>query len=192
MIVGALILAGGRSSRLGGSAKWELAVDGVSLLESTVAAVRSAGAAHVVVVGDDRVEGAVTVREDPAFSGPVAAIAAGAAHLPTDPVDAVLVVATDMPRLGVALPVLLAGVRADGAIAVDRGVRQPLVLAVAPSALRRALDALPTVVDAPVRALLAELDLADVAVPDGSTDDIDTWDDAARFGAVPRPQKETP
>lgn len=192
MIVGALILAGGRSSRLGGSAKWELAVDGVSLLESTLAAVRSAGAAHVVVVGDERIDGAVTVRENPAYSGPVAAIAAGAAHLPADPIDLVFVVATDMPRLGVALPQLVAGANADGAIAVDRGVRQQLVLAVAPSALRRALDALPTVVDAPVRALLAELDLAEVAVPDGSTDDIDTWDDAARFGAVPRPQKETP
>lgn len=192
MIVGALILAGGRSSRLGGSAKWELAVDGVSLLESTLAAVRSAGAAHVVVVGDERIDGAVTVREDPAYSGPVAAIAAGAAHLPADPIDLLFVVATDMPRLGVALPQLVAGANADGAIAVDRGVRQQLLLAVAPSALRRALDALPTVVDAPVRALLAELDLAEVAVPDGSTDDIDTWDDAARFGAVPRPQKETP
>ena len=62
--------------------------------------------------------------------------------------------------------------------------RSCVVLAVAPAALTRALHELPTVVDAAVRDLLARLDLTEVAVPDGSTDDIDTWDDAARFGAA--------
>ena len=36
-----------------------------------------------------------------------------------------------------------------------------------------------------MRALLDALDLTEIPVPDGSTDDIDTWDDAARLGAVP-------
>lgn len=183
MIVDALILAGGRSSRLGGSGKQKLRIEAESLLDRTIRAARDAGAEHAVVVGDDEVDGAVTVRESPAFAGPVAAIAAGMSALPRR-ADALLVLACDMPEIGAALPVLTASFAGDGVIAVDRGRRQQLVLAVAPAALDRALTTMPTVVDAPVRDLLATLDLREVVVPDGSTDDIDTWDDATRFGAV--------
>lgn len=184
MIVDALILAGGRSSRLGGSGKWKLRVDGETLLNRSVGAVRSVGVRHVVVVGDETVECAVAVREEPPFGGPVAAIAAGLAELPGT-ADAVILIACDMPGIAAALPVLLAAFAGDGVIALDAGRRQQLALVVAPAALANALAALPTVVDASMRALLAGLDLTEMGVPDGSTDDIDTWDDAARFGAVP-------
>ena len=183
MVIDALILAGGRSSRLGGSGKQKLRVDGVSLLDATIQAVRRAGARRVVVIGDERRDGVVTVREDPAFAGPVAAIAAGRRALGDD-CDAVLVLACDMPGISSALPPLLEAFADDGVIAVDRGRRQQLAFIAAPAALAEALDRLPTVVDAPVRALLDGLDLTEVAVPDGATDDIDTWDAAARFGAV--------
>ena len=185
MVFDALILAGGRSSRLEGSAKQNLQVGGVPLLESTVGAVRAAGVRRVVVVGDDELEGVLTVREAPAFAGPVAAIAIGLAALTERP-DAVLVLACDMPQIHRALHPLLASFSGDGAIAVDRGLRQQLAFAAAPDALSRALATLPTVVDASVRSLLAELALTDVAVPPGATDDIDTWEDAERFG-IPRP-----
>jgi len=185
MVFDALILAGGRSSRLEGSAKQKLQVDGVPLLESTVGAVRAAGARRIVVVGDDDLDGVVTVRETPAFAGPVAAIGVGLAALTERP-DAVVVLACDMPDIHRALLPLLASFSADGVIAVDRDRRQQLAFAATPDALFRGLAALPTVVDASVRSLLAELDLTDVAVPDGSTDDIDTWEDAERFG-IPRP-----
>jgi molybdopterin-guanine dinucleotide biosynthesis protein A len=185
MVFDALILAGGRSSRLEGSVKQKLQVGGVPLLEGAVAAVRSAGARRIVVVGDDRLEGVVTVRETPAFAGPVAAIASGLETL-TERTDAVVVLACDMPDIHRALPALLASFSADGVIAVDRGRRQQLAFTAEPEALSRALEALPTVVDASVRELLAELDLTEVAVPDGATDDIDTWEDAERFG-IPRP-----
>lgn len=185
MIVDALILAGGRSSRLGGSDKQKLRIAGASLLQRTVDAVRSAGADRVVVVGDDEADDVTAVvRESPAFAGPVAAIAAGAALLGPRPAEAVLVLACDMPRISEALPPLLMGFAGDGAIAVDRGRQQQLAVVVSADALARALDALETVVDVPVRALLAGLELHDVVVPDGTTDDIDTWDDAARFGAA--------
>ena len=183
MIVDALILAGGRSSRLGGTAKAQLSLSGVSLLERTIQAVGGAGVRRTVIVGDAGMDAVLAIREEPAFAGPVAAIAAGLRALPSDS-DAVLVLACDMPDIERALPQLLSGVSGDGAIAVDRGRRQQLAIVVRSPALASAVAGLPTVVDASMRELLAGLDLAEVAVPDGSTDDIDTWDDAARFGAV--------
>ena len=184
MIVDALILAGGRSSRLGDSDKRKLQIGGVSLLRRSIHAVQQAGVRSVIVVGDEQLDGVVTVREEPAFGGPVAAIAAGLRARPSAP-DAVLVLACDMPGIDAALPALLAGFRGDGVIAVDRGRRQQLAIVVEPGALAGALAALPAVTDASMRGLLASLDLTEVPVPDGATDDIDTWDDAARFGAIP-------
>lgn len=183
MIVDALILAGGRSSRLGDSDKRKLQIDGMSLLRRSIHAVQQAGVRSVIVVGDEAMDGVVTVREEPAFGGPVAAIAAGMGALAAAP-DAVLVLACDMPSIDRALPALLDGFRGDGAIAFDRGRRQQLAIVVDPGALTAALGHLPSVTDASMRALLGPLDLAEVPVPDGATDDIDTWDDAARFGAV--------
>jgi len=186
MILDALILAGGRSSRLGHSDKRNLQIAGRTLLQGSVDAVHASGARRVIVVGDDGTDDAPAVREEPAFAGPVAAIAAGLRALPGD-ADVVLVIACDMPGVASALPVLLTAFTGDGVIAVDRGRRQLLTIAVSPSALEAALDRLPTLVDASMRALLGSLDLVEVTVPDGSTDDIDTWDDAARFGAAPAP-----
>jgi molybdopterin-guanine dinucleotide biosynthesis protein A len=183
MIVDSLILAGGRSSRLGDSDKQKLQIAGETLLRLSVAAVQAAGARHIVILGDEGVDDVPAVREDPAFGGPVAAIAAGLRALPAGG-DAVLVIACDMPHIDAALPVLLAGFERGGVIAVDGGRRQHLAIVVAPDALQSAIEALPTVVDASMRALLGTLDLIEVVVPEGSTDDIDTWDDAARFGAT--------
>jgi molybdopterin-guanine dinucleotide biosynthesis protein A len=191
MIVDSLILSGGRSSRLGDSDKQKLQIDGESLLHRAVATVRTAGARHIVIVGDEGVDGVPAVREDPAFAGPVAAIAAGLRALPGD-AGAVLVIACDMPGVEAALPVLLDAFAHDGVIAVDRGRRQQLAIVVRPRALAAAIDRLPSVVDASMRALLGTLDLIDVVVPEGSTDDIDTWDDAARFGATRPTDRSTP
>ncbi len=193
MIVDALILAGGRSTRLGDSDKRKLRIDGATLVEVTIRAARQAGCREIVVVGDLAHEGVITIADEPPHAGPVAGIAAGWGPIRTEPGDAVLVLACDMPRVAEALPPLLAGFTGAGVVAVDRGRRQNLVFAVTPDTLAAALDGLPRVVDAPVRALLAELGLREVPVPDGSTDDIDTWDDAARFGLLPpTPARSTP
>jgi molybdopterin-guanine dinucleotide biosynthesis protein A len=181
MIVDSLILAGGRSSRLGHSDKRNLRIGGETLLQRSVGAVRGAGARRVVIVGDEGVDDAPAVREEPAFAGPVAAIAAGLQALPGD-ADAVLVIACDMPGVAAALPALLDSFAGDGVIAVDRRRRQHLAIAVGCTSLQSAITALPSVADASMRALLGNLDLVEVVVPEGSTDDIDTWDDAARFG----------
>lgn len=122
MLLDAIVLAGGRSSRLGGSPKAELLVEGRRLVDIAVEAALAAGSRQVVVVGPDALAplpAAVTLtREDPSFGGPAAALAAGISALealvgpsalaePSAAPDALLVLACDMPGAESALPALL-------------------------------------------------------------------------------------
>jgi molybdopterin-guanine dinucleotide biosynthesis protein A len=90
MLLDAIVLAGGRSSRLSGVPKAQLLWRGATLLQNTVGAALDAGARRVIVVGPaggsgggpgigqwHRSGGVLFVREDPPFGGPAAAIAAG-------------------------------------------------------------------------------------------------------------------
>lgn len=90
--VGAIVLTGGRASRLGGIDKASLQVSGREMVE-TVRGAAAAVAGRVVTVGPES-----DVRENPPFSGPVAGIAAGLAVLP-EGVEIVVVVACDLPDL---------------------------------------------------------------------------------------------
>jgi molybdopterin-guanine dinucleotide biosynthesis protein A len=195
----ALILAGGRSARLGGVPKQGLTYDGETLLRRSIAA--AGGARAVVVVGPPAGEtpaGTLRCREEPPFGGPAAAIAAGLATLEqadgTRP-PLTLVLACDMPNVRRAVAALRAGLRAagpdaegDGVVAVSEdGRRQPLVGFYSTAALHRSamgLAAGGALENGSVRALLASLDLKPVAVPAGSTADVDTWDDAATLGVA--------
>lgn len=169
----AIVLAGGRGTRLGGTPKAELVVGGRSLLDRTLDAV--SGASRVVVVGEVDAPGAIVVQEEPRFAGPAAAVGAGLGEV-TAPW--VLVVACDHPFVGDAVPPLLDATRGDGAVAVDEsGRRQHLLCVVSSKALRAAVDAQATLVDVAVHRLMAPLDLAEVAVPSRATDDVDTWHD---------------
>ncbi|MET3809298.1 molybdenum cofactor guanylyltransferase [Arthrobacter sp. UYEF3] len=198
----AVILAGGRSSRLGGVPKSQLTVDGATLLERSLQAAR--GARRTVVVGPDRgglPPGVLGCREDPPFSGPAAAIAAGLSALAVDtaaaPTPLTLVLACDMPRVVAAVGALLDAMATgadgrDGAVAVSAdGRKQPLVGLYGTAALRHAVaDAARhnALEGGSVFALLASLELCTVPVPPGSTDDVDTWDDASALGvSVPGP-----
>ncbi|MFV0434875.1 MAG: molybdenum cofactor guanylyltransferase [Leucobacter sp.] len=80
----AVVLAGGRGSRLGGADKANLELHGARLIERTVSAARAVGAEQIVVVGPQTsaVPGAIVVRENPSFAGPLAALAAGLDALP--------------------------------------------------------------------------------------------------------------
>ncbi|MFD2394956.1 NTP transferase domain-containing protein [Dietzia aerolata] len=74
--VGAIVLTGGRASRLGGVDKARLAVGGRPMVETVLRAARAVATAVVTVgPGGD-------TREEPPHSGPVAGIAAGLAALP--------------------------------------------------------------------------------------------------------------
>jgi molybdopterin-guanine dinucleotide biosynthesis protein A len=199
----AVILAGGRSSRLGGVPKSGLLYDGATLLERALAAAR--GAASLVVVGPrpDRLPpGVLSTREDPPFAGPAAAIAAGLEALAgagkeegKAPAPWVLVLACDMPHAGTAVPHLFAAAEAqptaDGVLGLSPdGRKQPLLAVYNSEALHRAVRSRQhegTLTNAPVFRLLASLDLLTAAVPDHAADDVDTWDDAAALGVRGNP-----
>ena len=201
----AVILSGGRSSRLGGVPKSGLVHDGATLLEHALRAAH--GAAAVAVVGPDPgtlPEGVLTCREDPPFAGPAAAIAAGLDALerhrrgeprPRTAAPFTLVLACDMPRAGAAVQALLEATGGDppgdGLMAVSAdGRRQPLVGLYGTAALLRCIteaEQRGTLENASVFTLLARLEVREVSVPGGSTDDVDTWDDAAALGVTVPP-----
>ncbi len=195
----AILLAGGRATRLGGRDKPRLDVGGRSLLQHALDAV--AGCAPVVVGGDagteDAAEGTPVqwVREHPRFAGPAAAVVAGVGALEpaAEQPEWTVLLACDLPRAGDAvarvlrdLPLLPADV--DGVCLGDPTSRpQWLTGAYRTSVLRRAAAALPSDgADASMRDLLADLAIAVVAAPAEETADVDTWDDLeqarARYG----------
>lgn len=238
MRIDAIVLAGGRSSRLGGVPKAHLRHGKHTLLEHTIA-VAAAHALRVVVVGDVATvpEGILTAREDPPFGGPAAGLAAGDDVLVTsaaseDVSDFTLVLACDMPRVEVAVAGMLAalteadedyarltaapgagpspesgdqthvharrqghtsGGQFDGVIAVDASQnRQPLAAIYSTKRLRAAIDVkrrAGALDGLSVFSLIGDLALVPVFVPSGSTDDVDTWADAERFGMRAEPAR---
>ncbi len=188
MTVDAIVLTGGRGSRLGGADKGALTLGGQTLLARTLAAASSARATVVVGPRDGTPPDMLTAREEPPFAGPVAAIAAGLEALPSPPAARVLVLACDMPFAAEAVGELWeAGGAgdghgaADGAWAVDPdGREQPLLAVYRRGALVGALAALDTVVNAPMRALTSPLIMTPVAVGRAALD-ADTWDDVERL-----------
>ena len=194
----AVVLSGGRGSRLGGVVKARLlsraGATVVPLLRRAVSAAE--GARRIVVVGDG-VAGLPStvhlVRENPAFGGPVAALDAGVQELEREgrQEEFVLVLACDMPEIGQAVDGLLAAAasdpRHDGVLAIDAAGRAQYLAAVYRyTALRGALaSARELGVDGmSMRALLHGLQLGDCPVPLGTTDDVDDWDDAVRMGVT--------
>lgn len=185
--VDAILVAGGRSSRMAGTDKLLLELDGRSLLERAVSAVTNAGCRTVTVVGPPRTfpaEGAAAltfVREDPPFAGPVAAIAAG---LVVGTADWVLVLATDLPGIDAGVELLVTAVDHDpessAHIVVDRsGQAQWLLSIVRREVLVRSIAGLAPQ-NASMRELFAGIDAAEHHDDRGISDDVDTWDDWER------------
>ncbi|HHV20175.1 MAG TPA: NTP transferase domain-containing protein [Propionibacterium sp.] len=121
-----MILAGGRSRRLGRVPKCDLVFRDRTLLGHSLAAGR--GACHQIVVGPPdlpvgRESGVRLVREDPPFGGPVAGIAAGMAELDGAgcAADWLLITACDHPHAEAAAAALLAG--AGFAAGDETGIR---------------------------------------------------------------------
>lgn len=193
----AIVLAGGRSARMGRD-KAALSLAGRDLLSHVVAAASAAGPVVVVApqaLADHALDDAArahvhaVVVEDPPFGGPVAGIAAGVAVLPAR-CESVVVLACDLPRAAQAVAPLLAPA-ADAALAgadavapVDaEGYRQLLAARYRVGPLRDALAALPDGPrDVSVRRLTRGLDVAPVAVPAAALEDVDTPEQAARHG----------
>jgi molybdopterin-guanine dinucleotide biosynthesis protein A len=189
-----VILAGGRASRLGGIDKPALEVAGRSLLAAAVSAVGDARS--VVIVGPPRDLAGLGepspsrlrfTREDPPFGGPASALGAGLDALGQDAAPSVVLLAADQPHVQAAVEQLLAMQgEADGAIAIDgTGRRQYLLGRYRTQALRERVETLRaggTLHGAALRRLVDGLTLAKVVLGDDLCSDVDTEEDARRFG----------
>ena len=209
----AVILAGGRSSRLNGEPKALLRYNSQSLLRRTLNSVRAAR--RIAVVGPDelRVEldafidaepgtTVVLTREDPPFSGPAAGIGAAVKVLREGSANddggaafrapLTLILACDMPALGTLPQLLLDAAERNPAVQlvlpVDTdGRTQPLASCIDSAALDAAVagygpDGLAGM---PVLKLLERMESLKLPLASTATADVDTWDDAQRFGIAP-------
>lgn len=184
--VDAIVLAGGRGSRLGAPSKPDLLVGDRRLLDIALAAV--ATARQVVVVGPvDVPDGVLRAREDPPFGGPVAGVDAGftalLGHAPWT-----LLLACDLPGAETAVRQLLSAEPApehDGACLLDAGGRRQWLLgcyrtqALAERLADRGNPPLTAMYQ-----LLGPLNLLCVTASPGCVDDVDTPADVARWVAT--------
>jgi molybdopterin-guanine dinucleotide biosynthesis protein A len=180
----AIVLSGGGAARLGGADKASIEVGGRTLLEHAIAAL--VDAAEVVVVGSEvPTSRPVTfTREDPAGGGPVAGLLAGIRALARRP-DRVVVLAVDMPLVSPeTVRRLLGAAQDDGAVLVDAwGRDQYLCAAYSVRAIERASRADDDTGGRGVamRDLVSDLRLERVVAVDDEAEDLDTWEDLARF-----------
>ena len=133
--IGAIVLAGGRSSRFGSDKLAEL-IDGLPMLDRAVGAVQAVASDVVVVVAPDAVRvvpvGARLIHDIDAFQGPLAGVAVGLAALEPD-IERAIIVGGDMPfMVPPVLRVLIEslGDGVTGAILGGRGERDLLPMAV--------------------------------------------------------------
>ena len=189
----ALILAGGKSSRLEHTPKAGLSNGENTLLDCALAA--SAAARTQVVVGPGTLPLPANVlhtREDPPFSGPAAGIHAGlevlAAHYRAagqEPAPWCLILGVDTPLVAPAVQLLLehakrAPAEHIGFWGISEGIYQPLIGIYRFEPLRECFAAGTT--DASVRRFLRRLEPEAVELPAGSTRDVDTWEQAHALG----------
>ena len=187
MIVGAALLTGGTSRRLG-TDKAALVIDGTTLARRAAATLDALGVV-AIEVGPGHTE-LPAVREDPPGGGPLLALVVGHRALHDvlgAPPDAVLLVACDHPHVRPALAALLAAPPADLVVPVDvDGRRQYVCARYGADLLERAGDMVATGTRS-LRALAATvspgrlIELDDV--PADALADIDTLADARRWGA---------
>jgi len=205
--LGAILLAGGRASRVDGAAKPLFDVGGRTLLAAATQAALDAAAHPVTVVAPllDETLPVTWVREDPPFSGPAAATVAALASWPVaDDPEWTLLLACDLPDAGAAVrrlveDAVLLPADTDGLCLGDASSRpQWLIGLYRTRALRAAASALPRGgADASMRALLDDLAITVVSVPGDLTRDVDTWQDleqarARAAAAAHRPDPEEP
>jgi len=175
----AVILAGGRASRLGGVAKPLVEVGGRTLLDAALSA--AAGAREVVVVGEVPVPaGVLQVVEDPPRSGPAAGLAAGVRALSED-APWTLVLASDVPGVEQAVPTLVASAEddldSDGVCFHDESGHPQWMLGLYRSPrLRGRIEGVEST-DLSLRRLLAPLLVRTIAGDPAAIADCDTWDD---------------
>lgn len=188
--VHAVVLTGGRSSRMGGRHKPGILVGGRSVIDRTLSALWSAApSADVVIAGSEAGlspslrEGVTVVREDPPFAGPVAGVSAALDAIP--PSDGVVVLlGGDLPFLSAQTMRKLLETAAGGAAVVscvdDTGHLQYLCSGWDQTVLREQLAQLADPHGVPLRALFAGLEPVLIDCDPDELRDIDTPEDLAR------------
>jgi molybdopterin-guanine dinucleotide biosynthesis protein A len=177
----ALVLAGGRGSRLGNQDKAAISVGGMSALDQLLSAIPEG--VPIVVAGPERptLRPVTFRRERPIFGGPAAGIASGLGAVNT-PVTVLL--AVDMPWAGLLVERLIAEFatcECAALVPVDRsGFRQPLCAVVRTDALRAALSGLGDPRGRSLRDLMSFIDVQERPLGEGEmrwVHDIDTPED---------------
>ena len=173
---------------MGGLAKPLLVLGGRTLFERAVDALAAAGAAPIVAVGPvlDEALPVIWAREEPAFGGPAAALAAGIREVPA---EWVCVLAGDLARpedVVERLAALLSGgTDADGIAFTADGREQWLAGMYRAASVRRVLTGLGTLENASVRSMLGGLAIDWIVDDDGITRDIDSLADLDRARTEP-------
>ncbi|MGQ4614356.1 NTP transferase domain-containing protein [Nocardia sp. R7R-8] len=190
----AIVLAGGRASRMGGVDKPAIVIGGRSMLDVALAAVDSC--TRTVVVGPHRPQLApeiIQVREVPPGSGPVAAIGTGLRAL-RSAAPLVVVLAADLPFLSpwtVAQLVRHATESgADAVFAADESGRPQYLIGVwRRSALAAALDRLDALINQPMKALVPA---SAAIIPLSGVGDCDTEAEVRQARAVVDAPRQQP
>ncbi len=185
---GAIVLGGGRSSRMG-TDKLALLLDGRTLLARAVDAAWTW--AEVVVVAGDRPDGwagderTAFRREDPPFGGPVAGIAAALPELGA--VDEALVLAGDLADPAAVVALLAASPTGPDGVVLedDEGWPQYLAGRYRGAALAALVGALGDEPGGSVRRLMRPLDVSRIPAPEPTTRDLDTPEVAKISGVIP-------
>lgn len=151
-----IVLTGGTNRRFG-SDKSEALLGGKTLLETLCGALPSG---ELIIVGPESSVAAKYVREEPSYSGPVAAIGAGIAHCTA---ELVAIFATDMPFAPLLLPKLMASLQSDAALPLDvEGIMQPLAGLYRRSALHQALASYENLENQSMKSLTSKLKVDEV------------------------------
>nr|WP_040837440.1 NTP transferase domain-containing protein [Nocardia brevicatena] len=189
MTADAIVLAGGRASRMGGVDKPAIVIGGRSMLDAALSA--AAGCQRIVVVGPHRPElppSILQAREVPPGSGPVAAIGAGLGALGPDTAARIVVLAADLPFLSESAiaELMRRGIEsgADAVFAADESGRPQYLIGVwRRTVLVERLQLLEELINQPMKALVPD---HTVIVPLPGVADCDTEDQvhAARTAAV--------
>ena len=173
----AVVLSGGRGTRLGGVDKGDLEIGGKRLFDRVLDAL--VAARRIVAVGPPRetVTEMLWTSEEPAGGRPVADLAAGLTLVDE---AVVVVMAVDMPFVteSVVARLVAAAGKGEGAILANGG-DQYLCGAYAAEALRARLRRLKVIRGASMRRLLEGLSLERVRDPAASWD-CDTWEQVER------------
>jgi len=193
--VRAVVLAAGRSSRMGGPNKLMAQFSGQPLIRRTVERALSCGASGVLVVTGHQAERihaalgglAVAFAHNADFaSGLAGSLRTGIAALP-ESADGALIALGDMPTISAAdLERLISAFRLAGGQSIVRATHQgnrgnPLVL---PRALFAAIGTLEGDTGARQLVAAAAMPVVDVEIGEGASIDVDTPDALATAGGV--------